>query len=132
NFAAELSEVQIRGADGPQQLFAPDAPFSVQAAYTRFGPVAKPRVEVKIRTEGQTHLWSGSEDLPDGDRAECRLELPRLGLGDGNYVVDLSLSGEGPEPYDVHRGLHGFAVRSESSGGVLAPVHRWSVEPSRF
>ena len=75
-------------------------------------------------------LWSGSEELPAADRAVIRLELPRLGLGDGNYLVDFTLSGESAEPYDVHRGLHGFAVRSESSSGVLAPVHRWSVEPT--
>jgi lipopolysaccharide transport system ATP-binding protein len=131
SFEAELSEVQIRGADGPQHVFSPEGAFSVQARYTRFGTVSRPRLEVNIRTEGQILVSSSSEELPGGDRALVRLELPRLGLGDGNYLVDLTLSGEGPEPYDVHRGLHGFAVRSESSVGVLAPVHRWSVEPER-
>lgn len=130
SFAAELSEVEIRGADGPLHVFSPEMPFSLRARYRRFGAVARPRLEVSIRTEGQSLLWSSSEELPDSDRAVVRLELPRLGLGDGNYLVDLTLAGEGAEPYDVHRGLHGFAVRSESSGGLLAPVHRWSVEPS--
>ena len=130
SFEAELSEVQIRGADGPQHVFSPDGVFRVQARYARYGTVARPRVEVTIRTEGNGALvWSGSEELPGGDQSVVRLELPRLGLGDGNYWVDFTLSGEGPEPYDVQRGLHGFAVRSESGGGLLAPVHRWSVEP---
>jgi hypothetical protein len=32
--------------------------------------------------------------------------------------------------YDVHRGLHGFAVRAQDSSGLLAPVHTWSIEPT--
>ena len=123
--------MEIRGAEGPQHVFSPEAPFSVRATYRRFGAVAKPRLEVSVRTEEQSLLWSSSEELPASDQAVVRLELPRLGLGDGNYLVDLTLAGEGPEPYDVHRGLHGFAVRAESSSGVLAPVHHWSVEPSK-
>src|SRR5262249_25461723 len=130
SFEAELSEVQIRGADGPQHVFSPDGVFRVQARYARYGTVARPRLEVTIRTEGNGALvWTGSEELPGADQSVVRLELPRLGLGDGNYWVDFTLSGEGPEPYDVQRGLHGFAVRSETGGGLLAPVHRWSVEP---
>jgi lipopolysaccharide transport system ATP-binding protein len=130
SFEAELSEVEIRGANGPQHVFSPEMPFEIQVRYTRFGGVEEPRLEVSILTEEKTLLWSATEELPGQDRAVVRLSLPRLGLGDGNYLVDLTLSGEGAEPYDVHRGLHGFAVRSESSVGVLAPVHRWSVEPS--
>ena len=75
-------------------------------------------------------MWSNSQPLPDGDGATLTLEMPRLGLGDGNYVVDLSLGNVAGAVYDVHRGLYGFAVRAQDASGLLAPIHRWSIEPT--
>jgi lipopolysaccharide transport system ATP-binding protein len=130
SFDAELSGVEIHGRDGPQHVFSADAPFRLLARYRRYGQVEAPQVEVSLRTDGGTLLWSSTEKLPDSQAATLTLEMPRLGLGDGNYVVDLSLGNAGGAVYDVHRGLHGFAVRAHDSSGLLAPVHHWSVEPT--
>jgi len=130
SFEAELSGVEIHGRDGPQHVFSADAPFRILARYRRYGQVEAPQVEVSLRTDGGTLLWSSTEKLPETAAATLTLEMPRLGLGDGNYVVDLSLGNAGGAVYDVHRGLHGFAVRAHDSSGLLAPVHRWSIEPT--
>jgi lipopolysaccharide transport system ATP-binding protein len=129
-FEAELSGVEIHGRDGPQHVFAADAPFRLRVHYRRYGRVEAPVLELSLRTDGGTLVWSSTERLPDSDGATLTLEMPRLGLGDGNYVVDLSLGDAGGAVYDVHRGLHGFAVRAQDSSGLLAPVHRWSIEPT--
>jgi lipopolysaccharide transport system ATP-binding protein len=129
-FEAELSGVEIHGRDGPQHVFAADAPFRLRLHYRRYGRVEAPVLELSLRTDGGTLVWSSTERLPDSDGATLTLEMPRLGLGDGNYVVDLSLGDAGGAVYDVHRGLHGFAVRAQDSSGLLAPVHRWSIEPT--
>jgi lipopolysaccharide transport system ATP-binding protein len=129
SFEAELSAVEIRGRNGPQHVFSPEDPFAITVGFTRYTEVTRPRLEVSIRTEGEGLLWASGEPVPDGLSGQLRLELPRLGLGDGNYLVDLVLSDDsGSVLYDVHRGLHGFAVRAEAHSGPLAPIHRWSVE----
>jgi lipopolysaccharide transport system permease protein len=130
SFEAELSGVEIHGRDGPQHVFSADAPFRLLARYRRYGAVEAPQLELNLRTDGGTLVWSTSEKLPDAEAATLTLEMPRLGLGDGNYLVDLSLGTAGGAVYDVHRGLHGFAVRAQDSSGLLAPVHTWSIEPT--
>jgi hypothetical protein len=45
-------------------------------------------------------------------------------------VVDLSLGNSAGAVYDVHRNLYGFAVRAQDASGLLAPIHRWSIEPT--
>ena len=130
SFEAELSGVEIHGRDGPQHVFSAEGPFRVLARYRRHGQVEAPQVELSLRTDGGTLLWSSTEPLPDAEAATLTLEMPRLGLGDGNYVVDLSLGNGTGAVYDVHRGLYGFAVRAEDSSGLLAPIHRWSIEPT--
>jgi lipopolysaccharide transport system ATP-binding protein len=130
SFDAELSGVEIRGRDGPQHVFAADAPFRLLARYRRYGTVEAPQLELSLRTDGGTLVWTSTEKLPDADGATVELDIPRLGLGDGNYLVDLSLGSATGAVYDVHRGLHGFAVRAQEPSGLLAPVHRWSIEPT--
>ena len=130
SFEAELSGVEIHGPNGAQHVFSSDAPFRLLARYHRYGPVEAPQLELSIRTDGGTLVWSTSEKLPEAEAASLALELPRLGLGDGNYLVDLSLGNAAGAVYDVQRGLHGFAVRAQDSTGLVAPVHRWSIEPT--
>jgi lipopolysaccharide transport system ATP-binding protein len=129
NFDAELQAVEIRGSNGPQHVFSPEDAFVLTVTFTRFAPLAQPQLEVAIRTEGEGLVWTTTEVLPEEESGRLRLDLPRLGLGDGNYRVDLVLSGDGGSTlYDVHRGLHGFAVRAAKASGIVAPVHRWSVD----
>ena len=130
SFEAELSGVEIHGPNGAQHVFSSDAPFRLLARYHRYGPVEAPQLELSIRTDGGTLVWSTAEKLPEAEAASLALELPRLGLGDGNYLVDLSLGNAAGAVYDVQRGLHGFAVRAQDSTGLVAPVHRWSIEPT--
>jgi lipopolysaccharide transport system ATP-binding protein len=130
SFEAELTGVEIHGRDGPQHVFSADAPFRLLARYRRYGAVEAVQLELSLRTDGGTLVWSSTEKLPDAEGATLELEIPRLGLGDGNYLVDLSLGNAAGAVYDVQRGLYGFAVRAQDSSGLLAPVHRWSIEPT--
>ena len=130
SFEAEVSGVEIHGRDGPQHVFSADAPFRLLAHYRRYGVVEAPYLELSLRTDGGTLVWSSTAPLPDAEGATLALEIPRLGLGDGNYLVDLSLANAAGAVYDVQRGLYGFAVRAQDSSGLLAPVHRWSIEPT--
>ena len=133
SFRSELGPVVLRGADGPRNVFRPDDPFRLEIGYEHFEPPAAATLEVTLRTEGGTTVWATSAELSATEpRGTVGLELPRLGLGDGNYLLDLLLSAErGQDVRDAQRGLHGFAVRAPAQGGLIAPIHRWTGPVSR-
>jgi len=118
----------LRGPSGPQHVFAPDDTFRLEVGYEHFDGPRDAVLELTLRTEGGTTLWVSTVDLsPSGPRGIVELELPRLGLGDGNYLLDLLLTTDkGQNHRDVQRGLHGFAVRAAAQTGLIAPVHSWA------
>ena len=127
-FRSELGPVVLRGTDGPRHVFGADDPFHLEIGYEHFDVPAGSTLEVTLRTEGGTTVWVTTVELSGSEpRGTLGLELPRLGLGDGNYLVDLVLAAErGQDVRDAQRGLHGFAVRAPAQVGLIAPVHRWT------
>ncbi len=128
SFHSELGPVVLRGRDGPQHVFAPDDAFRLEVGFEHFDGPREATLELTLRTEGGTNVWVSTVELVPGEtRGTVELELPRLGLGDGNYLLDLTLSTDrGQQVRDVQRGLHGFAVRAAAQTGLIAPVHRWA------
>ena len=128
SFDSEMGPVVIRSGSGPQQVFSPEDAFHLEVGFEHFDGPREASLELTLRTEGGTTVWVNTVELsPDAPKGTMELELPRLGLGDGNYLVDLALSTDrGQNLRDVQRGLHGFAVRAQAQTGLLAPLHRWA------
>ena len=60
-------------------------------------------------------------------RGEVFLELSDLRLVEGTYLLDVAVHRRDGTPYDYHRGLHSFRVKSRIKDvGVYRPPHRWS------
>jgi len=60
-------------------------------------------------------------------RGEVSLELTDLRLVEGTYLLDVAVHRRDGTPYDYHRGLHSFRVKSRIKDvGVYRPAHRWS------
>jgi len=60
-------------------------------------------------------------------RGEVSLELRDLRLVEGTYLLDVAVHRRDGTPYDYHRGLHSFRVKSRIKDvGVYRPPHRWS------
>lgn len=60
-------------------------------------------------------------------RGEVSLELSELRLVEGTYLLDVAVHRRDGTPYDYHRGLHSFRVKSRVKDvGVYRPPHRWS------
>jgi ABC-type polysaccharide/polyol phosphate transport system ATPase subunit len=58
--------------------------------------------------------------------AEVRLTLHALSLVEGTYLVDVAAHRRDGTPYDYHRGLHSFRVKSRIKDvGVYRPTHNW-------
>jgi homopolymeric O-antigen transport system ATP-binding protein len=132
SFDSELGPVTIRGTSGPQQVFSPDDAFRLEVGFEHLDGPREASLELTLRTEGGTMVWVSTVELSAGaPRGTAQLDLPRLGLGDGNYLLDLALTTErGQNVRDVQRGLHGFAVRAGSQTGLIAPVFRWAERTS--
>jgi len=62
-------------------------------------------------------------------RGEVSLELSDLRLVEGTYLLDVAVHRRDGTPYDYHRGLHSFRIKSRIKDvGVYRPPHRWSFE----
>jgi ABC-type polysaccharide/polyol phosphate transport system ATPase subunit len=59
--------------------------------------------------------------------SEVRLSLEGLSLVEGTYQVDVAAHRRDGTPYDYHRGLHSFRVKSRVKDvGLYRPAHAWS------
>jgi lipopolysaccharide transport system ATP-binding protein len=58
---------------------------------------------------------------------EVALVLQDLRLVEGTYLLDVAAHRRDGTPYDYHRGLYTFRVKSRIKDvGVYRPAHRWS------
>ena len=67
-----------------------------------------------------------AEGRPDGF-AQNRTKPARLELVEGTYLVDVAAHRRDGTPYDYHRGLYSFRVKSRIKDvGVHRPGHEWT------
>jgi ABC-type polysaccharide/polyol phosphate transport system ATPase subunit len=72
-----------------------------------------------------THLEDFVPARVDG-AGEVRLHLDELRLVEGTYLLDVAVHRRDGTPYDYHRGLYSFRVKSRIKDvGVYRPPHRW-------
>jgi len=58
---------------------------------------------------------------------DLTFEIRDLRLVEGSYIVDIAVHRKDGTPYDYHRGLYSFRVRSRVKDvGVYRPHHRWT------
>jgi hypothetical protein len=63
--------------------------------------------------------------------AEVSFEVDALDLVEGTYKVDVAVHKRDGVPYDYHRLLYTFRVKSRTKDvGIYRPHHRWVFSPS--
>jgi len=75
-----------------------------------------------------THL---EEFVPGRIAGEARVSvtLDDLRLVEGTYLLDVATHRRDATPYDYHRGLYSFRIKSRVKDvGVYRPAHRWSFD----
>jgi ABC-type polysaccharide/polyol phosphate transport system ATPase subunit len=73
-----------------------------------------------------THLEEWTPRALSGE-AEVRFEMDDLRLVEGSYLIDVAAHRRDGTPYDYHRGLYSFRVKSRLKDvGVYRPQHRWT------
>jgi ABC-type polysaccharide/polyol phosphate transport system ATPase subunit len=71
------------------------------------------------------------ESLELSGEATVTLELGPLDLVEGTYKVDVAVHKRDGAPYDYHRLLHTFRIKSRVKDvGIYRPQHRWVFSPT--
>jgi ABC-type polysaccharide/polyol phosphate transport system ATPase subunit len=77
-----------------------------------------------------THIEQLEPDHVDGD-GEIRFLIERLELVEGTYKIDVAAHKVDGYPYDYHRLLYTFRVKSRTKDvGIYRPAHRWEFSPN--
>jgi ABC-type polysaccharide/polyol phosphate transport system ATPase subunit len=64
---------------------------------------------------------------PFSGRGQVRLTLSDLRLVEGTYLLDVAAHRRDGTPYDYHRGLHSFRIKSRVKDvGIYRPLHKWT------
>ena len=79
-----------------------------------------------------THLEDFVARAPRTAPARSGCALDDLRLVEGTYLLDVAAHRRDGTPYDYHRGLYSFRVKSRIKDvGVYRPAHRWDVRGRR-
>jgi hypothetical protein len=77
-----------------------------------------------------TDLEEHQADSLSGD-AEVTLTIDALDLVEGTYKLDVAVHKLDGAPYDYHRLLYTFRVKSRTKDiGIYRPAHRWTFSPT--
>jgi len=129
----EISAVEIGGGDTrDKRVYHPDESMRIAIKYQVHSPQRDLVFGVGIhRADGLNVFGTNTEidhvTLPavhGSGMIECIIE--RLGLLDGSYVLDVAAHRADGYPFDYHKAVVHFSVRSENRVvGVLSPKRSW-------
>jgi ABC-type polysaccharide/polyol phosphate transport system ATPase subunit len=130
----EITSVRLLDAAGTERhVYAPGETVHVALRVRARAPVLDFVFGVGLFTASGTSVYGTNTDLEgfeprrfEGD-AEVTLTLRELRLVEGTYLVDVAAHRRDGTPYDYHRALYTFRVKSHTKDvGVYRPVHEWS------
>ncbi|MBA3296036.1 MAG: ABC transporter ATP-binding protein [Acidobacteria bacterium] len=130
----EITDVQLLGPDGTAgHVFHSGDPMAIQL--TLRAPVAMDDFVIGIgvfNAEGVCCYGTNTslEELKAvsivGD-AQARFEIQRLDLVEGTYKLDVAIHKQDGYPFDYHRLLYTFRVKSRTKDvGIYRPAHSWT------
>lgn len=135
----EITSIRFAGSQAGQQLmYHPEDPLDVEVHFTIRDQALLSSEELVFgigftRTDGVLVHGSNTdiENIPvriSGSEGRVRYHVPRLGLLEGNYFLDVAVHRKDGYPYDYHKNSCEFAVRSGlKQVGVCVPPHTWEI-----
>jgi ABC-type polysaccharide/polyol phosphate transport system ATPase subunit len=130
----EISAVRLLDARGRERhVYASGEPLSVLLEVRASAPVEDFVFGVGLFTSAGVSVYGTNTEIEEfvprsaHGVGEVRLELTDLRLTEGTYLLDVAAHKRDGTPYDYHRGLYSFRVKSWLKDvGVYRPAHRWS------
>jgi lipopolysaccharide transport system ATP-binding protein len=129
----EIVGVDLVAADGQaSHIFQSGEPMEIRLRVHAHQPVSDFVFGVGIfNADGvccygtNTHIEGATPGALTGD-GEAMFAVDRLDLVDGTYKLDVAVHRENGVPYDYHRLLYTFRVKSRlKEAGIFRPPHRW-------
>ncbi len=130
----EISKVDLLGRDGePSFVFHSGDPMAIRLAVKAAAPVDDFVFGISLfNAEGvccygtNTYIEEMSPGRLDGE-VSVLFEVAALDLVEGTYKIDVAVHKRDGYPYDYHRLLYTFRVKSRTHDvGIYRPAHRWS------
>lgn len=130
---AEITGVALVGPDGQAgHVFTAGAPLTIRIDLEAREPLHDVVVGVAIHTVHGVNCYGTNSDT-DGlafgsleGRAHVDFQIDRLDLIDGTYTLDVAVHRHNGVPYDYHRKLYTFRVKSKTREvGIVRLAHQW-------
>jgi len=134
----EITSVELVGADGrDRNAFQLGSPMTVRMTVRAAQPVSDFAFGIGIfNAEGvlcygtNTGVEEMTSDRLAGEGV-IEFHMDRLDMVEGTYKLDVAVHRSNGRPYDYHRQLHTFRVRSRvKDSGICRPRHRWTFSPT--
>ncbi len=133
-----ITDVQLLDADGrPRQIYQSGSPMTIRLRVNALEPVHDFAFGIGLfNAEGvccygtNTAIEEWVPDWLEGE-GEVAFHIERLDLVEGTYRLDVAVHRRDGRPYDYHRLLYSFRVKSRVKDvGIARPRHRWSFSPA--
>ncbi len=129
-----LTDVQLKDAEGrPAHVFVPGDTVRVEVHGRAQHPIEDFVFGVGVFTADGTAVYGTNTHLEEfkpkrlEGAFDLTFEMRDLRLVEGSYLLDIAAHRRDGTPYDYHRGLYTFRVRSRVKDvGVYRPHHRWT------
>jgi ABC-type polysaccharide/polyol phosphate transport system ATPase subunit len=134
-------EVEIRrvrlldGRGRERHVFVPGESLTIELDVQAASPVDDFVFGIGLFTADGVSVYGTNTHLEEfvpgrlAGEAKVSVTLEDLRLVEGTYLLDVATHRRDATPYDYHRGLYSFRVKSRVKDvGVYRPAHRWSFE----
>ena len=129
----EIAAVRLLDDRGQERhVYVPAERLTIALEVTARAPVTDFVFGIGVFTADGVSVYGTNTHLEDFVPArafgagEVRLHLDDLRLVEGTYLLDVAVHRRDGTPYDYHRGLYSFRMKSRIKDvGVYRPAHRW-------
>ena len=129
----EITAVRLLDDRGQERhVYTPGERLTIALDVSARAPVEDFVFGVGIFTADGVSVYGTNTHLEDfvparaAGPGEVRLHMDDLRLVEGTYLIDVAAHRRDGTPYDYHRGLYSFRVKSRIKDvGVYRPAHRW-------
>jgi ABC-type polysaccharide/polyol phosphate transport system ATPase subunit len=130
----EITAVRLLDAQGKQRhVYVPGESLTLALSVRAEQKIADFVFGIGLFTTDGVSVYGTNTHIEDWKprqihgAGEVRLVLSDLRLVEGTYLLDVAAHRRDGTPYDYHRGLHSFRVKSRTKDvGVYRPAHQWS------
>ena len=129
----EIAEVRLADADGaPKQVFWSGDPAVIEMVVRSHEPVEDVVFGIGLFNADGVCCYGTNTDIEELEFAEfsgeqrVRFRIKSLDLVEGTYKLDVAAHRVDGYPYDYHRLLYSFRVKSRTKDvGIYRPQHTW-------